>query len=144
MSLLKRIFGRKEKKEISTNKNIAGKVDDFQETKIFHNYKRKFEEVKEAMAAILKVTSGSEQGLCVDLLSARINIGRMPESDIVITDMGVSRLHAFIITENGRHILYDGKSTNGTYVNSLRITKHILHHGDFIKVGSTVITYELQ
>ena len=42
-------------------------------------------------------------------------IGRDPQCDIVVTDARVSWHHAVLRTENGRWVLVDNGSTNGTY-----------------------------
>src|SRR5207247_10973759 len=42
-------------------------------------------------------------------------VGRDPESDIVITDARVSWRHAVLRLEDGRWVLTDDGSTNGTY-----------------------------
>ncbi len=73
----------------------------------------------------------------------RVNIGRRENNDLVLTDGSVSRLHAYIIKEAGNHILHDARSLNGTYLNDIQIIKQVLHAGDIIKVGNTVIEYEL-
>ncbi|MGA1038212.1 MAG: FHA domain-containing protein, partial [Ilumatobacteraceae bacterium] len=54
-----------------------------------------------------------------------------------------SRQHAEIRYENGRHIVADLNSTNGTLVNDQRINgSQPLNHGDIITIGSTEFRYE--
>ena len=68
-------------------------------------------------------------------------IGRRKTCQIVVNLAPVSRSHAWIeISEHGpRYILYDNRSTNGTFVNGLRIDKpHVLSHDDEIGLGSVV------
>ncbi len=48
-------------------------------------------------------------------------IGRSGDNDIVLDAPSVSAHHAEIRYENGRYILYDRGSTNGTFVNGRRI-----------------------
>ncbi|MDR3349745.1 MAG: FHA domain-containing protein [Acidaminococcales bacterium] len=114
-----------------------------QRTKIFFRAV-KMPEQKRALPAVLKVVSGKDAGLEISFESGQVNIGRMAGSELLLSDISVSRLHAFIVNENGRHVLYDGKSTNGTFLNGQRISQKILRHGDLIKTGNTVIVYELQ
>lgn len=116
--------------------------DDLVQTKIFMSSK-KIKPAKEAMLAVLKVVSGIDVDKSLEVSGCRINIGRLVGSELFLTDTGVSRLHAFIVVEGGKHVIYDGKSMNGTYVNGLRINKKVLQHGDSIKVANTAITYEL-
>ncbi len=49
-------------------------------------------------------------------------IGRSGDNDIVLDAPSVSAHHAEIRYENGRYILYDRGSTNGTFVNGRRIS----------------------
>ena len=116
-------------------------LGDLAETKIFIASK-KMQPAKEALPAILKVVSGMDVNKTLELTGCRINIGRLVGSELFLTDTGVSRLHAFIVVEDGKHVIYDGKSMNGTYVNGLRISKKVLQHGDSIKVANTAIIYE--
>lgn len=117
-------------------------LEDLAKTKIFVN-DRKMQPAKQALPAFLKVVSGVDVDKTLQLTNCRINIGRLDGSDLLLTDTGISRLHAFIVVEDGKHVIYDGKSMNGTYVNGLRINKKSLQHGDSIKISNTVIIYEL-
>lgn len=96
------------------------------------------------VSAVLTVVSGADMGATVELAVGRTNIGRRPGNEFCLTDMNVSRLHAYIVWEDNSHVIYDAKSLNGTYVNEQRVTRKILKTGDKIKLGNTVITYEVQ
>ncbi len=64
-----------------------------------------------------------------------ITIGRSPESNIFIDDNSVSRNHAKILVGNGKIILEDLNSANGTYVNNSKIIKTEISLNDSIKLG---------
>lgn len=93
--------------------------------------------------AVLCVIDGVDMDKRFVFADNRVNIGRRENNDLVLTDGSVSRLHAYIIKEAGNHILHDARSLNGTYLNDIQIIKQVLHAGDIIKVGNTVIEYEL-
>lgn len=93
--------------------------------------------------AVICVLEGHDQGKRFIFGDNRVNIGRRENNDLVLTDNGVSRLHAYIIKEGSEHMLYDARSLNGTYLNEVQIIKQVLHAGDLIKVGSTLIEYEV-
>ncbi len=66
-------------------------------------------------------------------------IGRDPnQTSMPIRDRRLSRCHAAIRYDaEAGFVLYDLKSTNGTYVNGVRIRQnHILQDGDLIRLGS--------
>ncbi len=66
-------------------------------------------------------------------------IGREAFNDIVLYDPEVSRNHALIKFHEGRYIIEDLGSTNGTFVNGRRITGPApLHNGDAIDMGEGV------
>ncbi len=75
--------------------------------------------------------------------NAPLTMGRATSNNVQIADGQASRQHAEIRYENGRHIVADLNSTNGTLVNDQRITEsQQLHHGDIITIGSTEFRYE--
>lgn len=64
-----------------------------------------------------------------------VNIGRARDNDIVIENLAVSRNHARIRRIDGKYILTDLNSANGTFVNGVRITKTEILHNDVISIG---------
>ena len=68
-----------------------------------------------------------------------VTIGRAPESDICIDNIGVSSNHAKITSAN--LLLEDIGSANGTYVNDQKVQSQTLENGDVIKVGKFEIRF---
>ena len=62
-------------------------------------------------------------------------IGRHPESDIVLDDITVSRRHSEVRLVDGRYVVSDVGSLNGTYVNQERVDSRVLAQGDELQVG---------
>lgn len=71
----------------------------------------------------------------------RVTIGRRAGNDIHLDDPGVSKEHAVIQTVGNDHIFEDLGSTNGSTLNGVRITKHILQNGDVIELGAYQLKY---
>ncbi|MGM0595613.1 MAG: adenylate/guanylate cyclase domain-containing protein [Myxococcota bacterium] len=72
-------------------------------------------------------------------------IGRMPRNTIQILDRILSKVHSQIIKlKDGRYLLKDLGSLNGTYINGQRITQHYLKDGDEFAMGSTLLRFEEQ
>jgi signal transduction histidine kinase len=68
-------------------------------------------------------------------ISGTIIVGRGVDADIQLNCAGVSRAHARIREIDGRYVLEDLESKNGTYVNGEPITEHELQIGDEIRIG---------
>jgi len=75
-------------------------------------------------------------------LSAAVTIGRNEENAITLDDRYVSGNHALICLREGRRILVDRGSTNGTLVNGHQVEAEVeLAGGDHVSVGRTVFEY---
>jgi pSer/pThr/pTyr-binding forkhead associated (FHA) protein len=73
-----------------------------------------------------------------------ISIGRLPENDIPIASISVSRRHVRIEQDtSGRHILKDLNSLNGSFVNNKKVKEIALSDGDKITLGKYSILFEL-
>ena len=69
-----------------------------------------------------------------------ITIGRFAVNHIVIDHPTISRHHARLTWQEGSYLLEDLGSSNGTWVNNVRITKPVvLHPGDIIGLGKGVL-----
>jgi hypothetical protein len=78
------------------------------------------------------------------LTQAPVTIGRQPDSTIVLADPQVSRQHATIFYQAGRHVVQDLGSANGTYVNDRRIAApQALRDGDQLRLGNTIFDVRL-
>lgn len=69
------------------------------------------------------------------LLGPTSLLGRGADCDIVLDDDGASRHHARVVRVDGRYWLHDLGSTNGTWVNGLRVEKCALGNGDVVQIG---------
>jgi pSer/pThr/pTyr-binding forkhead associated (FHA) protein len=69
-------------------------------------------------------------------------VGRDPDCEIPIDNIGVSRRHATIESANGEYILTDLKSHNGTFVKGTRIYHHQLQEGDEFFIGKYSLQFE--
>jgi hypothetical protein len=71
----------------------------------------------------------------------RVIIGRLGESDVVLSDPGASRRHAEVRRQDGGFVIADLGSTNGTMVNEASIGERALEEGDRITIGRTVLEF---
>lgn len=88
----------------------------------------------------LRFISGKYQGGEYPLpMDREIVIGRGGELDIVLVEDMVSRKHAKITTVEGKIVIQDLGSTNGTFVNGEKIKKARLKEGDRVLIGTSIL-----
>ena len=77
----------------------------------------------------------------VDLSKDRIRIGRDPSNDFSIDHPVVSKYHAEIVKQGGKYFVVDLGSTNGTFVNGIKIKRHELQELDRIVIGPSELHF---
>jgi pilus assembly protein CpaF len=75
-----------------------------------------------------------------DFQKDEITIGRIQGNDIVLPRGNVSKKHARIVQRDGKMVVLDLKSTNGTFVNGKRISApQVVRETDKIQVGDFIM-----
>jgi sigma-B regulation protein RsbU (phosphoserine phosphatase) len=92
--------------------------------------------VSAAAPASLVVADPGGQRTRVPVTPLPFQIGRQPESHLILRDSRVSRVHARILAEDGEYVLEDCTSRHGTFVNGKRVTRCTLHNSDKIEFGA--------
>jgi hypothetical protein len=69
-------------------------------------------------------------------------LGRHSGADVRLAFPEVSRRHARVQFENGQWRIVDMDSLNGVWVNGERMFEAALYDGDFVRLGSCVLTVE--
>lgn len=75
----------------------------------------------------------------VSVGSKEVSIGRAPDNGMVIDNPAVSHYHARVFLEEGRTMLEDFGSLNGTFVNGQRVKMVTLRPGDTVAIGKHTI-----
>ena len=89
-----------------------------------------------SMLGRFTILNGSRAGEKLGLGGSGIRIGRESTiCEIVLENPKVSRLHAEVVSIDGKVLLIDRNSSNGTYVNDHKIDKRFLEDGDIIYFG---------
>ena len=92
-------------------------------------------------AIVISEKGGAERRELFD--KHEINVGRVQGNDLMLPKGNVSKRHARLLFRDGRFIVTDLKSTNGTYVNGRKIAQAtIVREGDKIYVGDFVLRVE--
>lgn len=72
----------------------------------------------------------------------RITIGKSESNDIVLSQPGVSRQHCVLYHLNGRTMVQDLNSSNGTFVNGVQIEDDtVLDDASVLQIGPFQVTY---
>jgi pSer/pThr/pTyr-binding forkhead associated (FHA) protein len=96
-----------------------------------------------ATLRIARCPDAVQEGRTFPLRAGEVTIGRDRANLVVLDDPGVSGLHARIVSRDGAHFLVDTRSTNGTYLNGVRVMEVKLEVGDVLLLGSTALSYEI-
>lgn len=89
----------------------------------------------------LYVITGPRAGQRIPLFHG-FSIGKAPESSLVIDDGYASSHHAQVSLDGrGFCTIYDRGSTNGTFVNGVRVTEMPLEHGAALRIGATELRF---
>jgi DNA-binding NtrC family response regulator len=70
-----------------------------------------------------------------------IRLGSMDDNDVVLPDDTVSRYHCKIIQDDTGYILVDLRSTNGTFINKVRVREAFLKPGSTVAVGQSQLRF---
>ncbi|HET6611682.1 MAG TPA: adenylate/guanylate cyclase domain-containing protein [Kofleriaceae bacterium] len=91
------------------------------------------------MAKLVVISGDSPQEFDLAVFNS---IGRHPENTIQVLDRIISKEHAHVHrTPDGRYLLRDLSSLNGTFIGGERISEHRLVNGDEITMGSTRLVF---
>lgn len=85
---------------------------------------------------------GERVGMTHRLKNNITSIGRDANNDISLSDESISAQHAKIRIEDGKFMLYDLVSENGTQVNSETIIYKEIQENDEVKIGETVLVFK--
>jgi diguanylate cyclase (GGDEF)-like protein len=94
-----------------------------------------------AKDACLVVIIGDEIGKRVKLEESDVSIGRASTSDIQLDMDNVSRNHAQVTRTALGWVVRDQGSTNGTFVNDVRVQERALKDGDQIRIGRAMLKF---
>jgi len=87
------------------------------------------------------VNRGRDEGREMVLQGPRVTIGTLPENSLTLTDTTVSRRHAIVEETAKGYLLRDLDSTNGTFLNGVRVREGYLAAGSVIRLGQTEMTF---
>ncbi|MCB9546796.1 MAG: sigma 54-interacting transcriptional regulator [Myxococcales bacterium] len=90
----------------------------------------------------LVVVDGPDRGTTLTVTKPIIRIGTNEKNDLVLNDNTISRFHCEIRHIRDEYLLVDRQSTNGTYIQNLRVREVFLHPNCEVLVGNSLIRFE--
>lgn len=93
--------------------------------------------------AYLEVIAGPGEGTRFRL-QAENDVGRGVSAGVRVADANVSRVNSRVVFEGGGFWIIDCGSTNGTYVNGVRIERAPLTHGVVVELGSVKLRFTVR
>jgi diguanylate cyclase (GGDEF)-like protein len=92
---------------------------------------------------VIYAPSDEDLGKCYLIRSNPLSVGRDIGNDIVLLSNRISRRHAIMRVDRKRATLADLSSTNGTFINGVRVetAEAPLERGDQIKIGDTILKF---
>ena len=108
------------------------------------SFKKEKLELPQGKKASVMILSGPELGKKQELTANPSVLGRDKMAELVIANATVSRRHALIRYHNGKYILKDLNSANGTLLRGSRIDEIVINHGDKFQLGSCLLQLVLE
>lgn len=87
----------------------------------------------------VRILSGPQAGQTIELKMGRNLVGRAPHCDVKIVSAGVSKEHSEINVFKDKITLLDLKSSNGTFINGIKIQNGTVRLGDKISIHDVIL-----
>ncbi len=91
---------------------------------------------------LLRVQEGPDRGAKVQVSRNRLTVGRSAVNDLPLSDTSVSGTHLEILVTDEGICVRDLGSTNGTFVDGVRVREAFLEPGSVIQIGTTEIVLQ--
>ena len=100
------------------------------------------EKRKPAVVGWFVAMSGDQKGEDFRLHDGKNSVGSAPDAQIPLRDSTVSGQHASVRFEDGRFVLTDLDSSNGTFLNDKRVSREELKDNDVIRFGEVIVKFK--
>jgi hypothetical protein len=94
--------------------------------------------------AYLVVTEGEDKGRHIKVTTEPLLLGRSADADVRLQDVAASSRHCRVFVEKARVIVEDLNSTNGTFVDQVRVEgRQTLPMGGVLQIGRSLLRHEI-
>ena len=95
--------------------------------------------IRKLKISVLDSPNAKEKGAVYSFAQDEVRLGSSPETDVVLSDTGISREHVAIRLTPEGFLLTDLGSTNGTFVGDVRLREVWISGETHLRLGSTVL-----
>jgi len=81
-------------------------------------------------------------GRSYELSEERTTIGRADDNTFPISEASISSHHCEIVTRGRERVVRDLGSTNGTFINGVKVTESVLKPGEVLRLGQVAMRLE--
>jgi pSer/pThr/pTyr-binding forkhead associated (FHA) protein len=89
----------------------------------------------------LEISGSEEKDGIFELAERPVVVGRSAECDVQLGVQNVSRRHARILFHSEEYLIEDLGSTNGVFVNGIKVVKCVLRNNDQIEIGGVKLVF---
>lgn len=123
--------------------DLEGHKEDIGHSSTVELHRRSFVgEIPSTHRAYMEIISLGDKNEVIELVEKDIHIGRSPKCEVQLQVDNVSRRHVRVSFHNEEYHIEDMGSTNGTYVNGIRIEKCVLRNHDQVEIGGVKILFK--
>jgi hypothetical protein len=80
----------------------------------------------------------------IEVVAERFLIGRGNHCNLIIDSVRVSREHAVLLSEGEGFVLEDLGSSNGTWLGTRRLQRHVISDGDVLMLGNEKVRFSVE
>lgn len=91
---------------------------------------------------LLRIQTHGQATRNYPVLQPVTTLGKAASCDLTLDDSFASEVHAKLLNQDGKLLIYDLRSTNGTFVNGVKVGEAELEEGSVIRMGQTEIVLE--
>jgi len=119
---------------------VSEEDEDFSDTRRV-SMKALVENISLDRRCFLEIHHPGLTSISIELDKQDITIGRGSQCRIQLKVDNASRLHARLAYRDEEYHIEDMESTNGTFVNSVRIQRCVLRNNDHIQIGAAKVIF---
>lgn len=103
-----------------------------------------FEDISVESVSHLDISCPGRRPMKIPLTKNEMTLGRDESCSIHLSLSNVSSNHARLRCRGEEYVVEDLESTNGTYVNNIRVSRCVLRNNDRIRIGEAKILFVQQ